>query len=328
MIHKLFFAAFLAYIELLAFPALSPAVNGSQKLRVGYAAFTGAYAPIWIAVEENLGRKHGLELEAIYGGRISPGLLLQSGEVQYAVQTGFGTVQSYARGRKESAIIATFANTTGFSIYSKPQITKSTDLKGKVIAAAGPGDLTATLLRYVLKNNLNLDPGREVKIVRFGEQPDILPALEKGVVDAAILATPPRLMAKKMGFRELIDLDELGVQIPYVGVSTLKANAKRSPDTTVKLVATLIDAIHAFKTDREKSLLVMKKYLRGVSEEMLGETYGYFSTRTQKSPYPSMEAIKTALDVLADESPQARNVDPREVADLSFVKQAEGSRSR
>ena len=302
--------------------------SGSQKVRIGYAAFTGAYAPLWIAVEEGLGRKHGLEIEAIYGGRTSPGLLLESGEVQYTVQTGFGTVQSYARGRKDGVIIASFANTTGFSIYSKPQITKSADLRGKVIAAAGPGDLTATLLRYVLKNRLSLDPTREVKIVRFGEQPDILPALEKGIVDAAILATPPRLMARKMGFRELLDFDELGVQIPYVGVSTLKANVKKSPDTTSRLVATLTDAIQVFKTNKEKSLLVMRKYLRGAREEILGETYGYFSSRAQKFSYPSIEAIKTALDMLSDEYPQARSVDPHEIADLSFVKQVEGGGSR
>jgi hypothetical protein len=43
----------------------------------------------------------------------------------------------------------------------------------------------------------------------------------------------------------------------------LKATVKKSPDTTVKLVATLTDAIQVFKTNKEKSLLVMKKYLRG-----------------------------------------------------------------
>ena len=78
-----------------------------------------------------------------------------------------------------------------------------------------------------------------------------------------------------------------------------------------------------FKTDKEKSLLVMRKYLRGTSDEILGETYGYFSSRTQKFPYPSIEAIKTALDMLSDEYPQARSVDAHEVADLSFVKQVE-----
>ena len=323
MRYKILFSGFLFCMEFLVFVSLSCAASGSQKLKITYAAISGAYTPFWIAVEEGLGRKYGLDLESIYAGRTNTGLLLASGEAQYSVGAGFGTVQSYALGEKDRVIIASFANTTGFSVVSKPQITKSADLRGKVIGTDRPGGLTDTLLRYVLKNRLSLDPMREVKIVPLGEPPNILPALEKGIVDAAILATPARWMARKMGFRELLDFDELGVQVPYVGVSTLKANVKKSPDTTVKLVATLTDAIQVFKTDKEKSVLVMKKYLRGASDEILGETYSYFSSRTQKFPYPSIEAIKTALDILSDQYPQAKSVDPHEVADLSFVKQVE-----
>ena len=324
MRHKILVAGFLLFCaEFLAFAALPCGAGGAEKVKLGYPAFTGAYAPLWIAVAEGLGRKHGLDLEAIFSGRTSPGLLLESGAVHYTVQTGFGTVQSHARGAKDHVIIASFANTTGFSIYSRTQITNAANLRGKVIGTAIPGDVTNSLVTYVLRNRLSLEPARDVKIVPLGAPPNVLPALEKGVVDAAMLGTPARLLARKMGFRELLDFDELGVLIPYVGLSTLKATIKKSPDTTAKLVATLTDAIHVFKTNKEKSLLVMKKYLRGASDEILGETYGYFSTKTQKFPYPSIEAIKTALDMLADEHPQARSVDANEVADLSFVKQVE-----
>src|SRR5215510_9591587 len=331
MRYKILFSGLLFCIEFLASVSLSCAASGSQKLRITYSSLNGAYAPFWIAVEEGLGRKYGLDLEAIYGGRTPANLMLASGETQYSVSAGFGTVQDYALGEKHRVIIASFTNTTGYSIYSKPQITKSANLRGKVIGSGRPGAVSDTLLRYVLKNRLSLDPTRDVKIVPLGEPPNILPALEKGVVDAAILGTPARWMARKMGFRELLDFDELGFRFrflisgsqPYIGVSTLEATVKKSPDTTVKLVATLTDAIQMFKTNKEKSLLVMKKYLRGASEEILGETYGYFSSRTQKFPYPSFEAIKTALDMLSDQYPQAKNVDPHEVADLSFVKQVE-----
>jgi ABC-type nitrate/sulfonate/bicarbonate transport system substrate-binding protein len=308
--------------------AAQDATSGSEKVNIGYPAFTGAYVPLWIAAEEGFGRKYGLELEVIYGGRTSPGLLLDSGAVQYTVQTGFGTVQYHARGLRDHLIIASFANTTGFSIYSKPQITKAADLRGRVIGTAIPGDVTNALVKFVLQKRLSLDPTRDIKIVPLGEPPNVLPALEKGLVDAAILGTPARLFARKMGFHELLDFDELGVQVPYVGVSTLKATVKKGPDTTVKVVATLTDAIQVFKTNKEKSLVVMKKYLRGASEEILLETYGYFSSRTQKFPYPSIEAIRTALDMLSDEYPQARSVDPHEVTDLSFVKQVESDGSR
>jgi NitT/TauT family transport system substrate-binding protein len=169
MRYKILFSGFLFCMEFLAFVSLSCAASGSEKVKIGYPAFTGAYAPLWIAVEEGFGRKHGLDLEVIYAGRTAPGLLLESGAVQYTVQTGFGTVQSYALGRKDGVIIASFANTTGFSIYSKPQITIAADLRGKIIGTAIPGDVTNALVRYVLKNRLSLDPAREVKIVPLGE---------------------------------------------------------------------------------------------------------------------------------------------------------------
>ena len=72
-------------------------------------------------------------------------------------------------------------------------------------------------------------------------------------------------------------------------------------------------------------MATMKRYLRGASDEMLNETYGYFSVRMPRYPYPSVEAIKTALEMMVDQFPQASNVDPQEVIDPSYVKQVESS---
>ena len=151
MRYKILFSGFLFCMELLAFVSRSGAASGSQKLKIAYSSLNGAYAPFWIAVEEGLGRKYGLDLEAIYAGRMNANLMLASGETQYSVVAGFGAVQSYALGEKDRIIIASFANATGYSIYSKPQITKSADLRGKVIGSGRPGAVSDTLLRYVLK---------------------------------------------------------------------------------------------------------------------------------------------------------------------------------
>jgi NitT/TauT family transport system substrate-binding protein len=301
----------------------SLAASEPLKLKIIYSSFTGAYTPLWLAVEEHLGRKYGLELQSVYAGRARPHQLLISGDAQYVVSTGTGVVSGYAAGNKDLIIIASFVNTTGSSIFSKPQIKTSQELRGKIVASGRPGAISDILLNYLLKKKLGLEPGRDVKVTNLGDAPAILPALERGVVDAAILTTPARLLAKKMGFRELIDFDDVGVQYPYVGISTLKLNVKKNPDVTLRLVKTLTDSIQIFKTSKERSLPVMKRYLRGASDEMLEETYSYFSARMPKFPYPSAEAIKTALDMMADQFPQAGKVDPHEVIDLSFVKQVE-----
>jgi ABC-type nitrate/sulfonate/bicarbonate transport system substrate-binding protein len=317
--------AFAYYFYCLFFASLSFAASDGQKLKIIYASFSGAYSPLWIAVEEGLGKKYGLELEAVYAGRVRPHQLLISGDAQYVVSGGTAVVTSYAVGVKDLAIIASFVNSTGTSIFAKPSITNPAALRGKLLGSGRPGAISDLLLRFMLKRKLNLDPNRDVKILPLGEASDVLPALERGVIDAGILATPARLLARKMGFRELLDSDELGIQFPYVGISTLKATIKKNPETTGKLVRAVSDAIQVFKTNKDRTIVVMKKYLRGASDEILQETYSYFSTRVQRYPYPSIEAIRTALEMLSDQYPQASSVDPNEVADLSFVREVEKS---
>src|SRR5215475_1583981 len=323
MRYKLFLFAFLTYIELVGLASPSFAAIEPQKLKIIYSSLSGAYTPLWIAVEKLLGRKHGLELESVYVGRgVRPHQLLISGDAQYVASTGTGVVASYAVGLKDLVIIASFADTTGSSIFSKPEIKSLAELRGKVIGAGRPGGLSDTLLAYILKRRLSLDATRDVKVVRLGDDPSIFPALEHGVIDAGMLTTPARLLAKKRGFRELLDLDELGFQYPYVGISTLKAIVRKNPETTQRLIRTLIDGIEIHKTSKEESLHAMKRYLRGSSDEILEATfleatYGYFGTKIQTFPYPSIDAIKTALDMMSDQQPQARNVDPLEVVDLS-----------
>ena len=319
------FAAIIVFLSGLVVAGSARAATEPVRLKIIYSSFTGAYTPLWLAVEEKLGRKYGLEFEAVYAGRARPHQLLLSGDAQYVVSTGTGVVSSYAVGTKDLVIIASFVNATGSSIFSKPQIKTAKELRGKTVASGRPGAVSDILLHYILKRKIGLEPGRDVKIVNVGDTPAILPALENGVVDGAMLTTPSRLVAKRAGFRELVDFDELGVQYPYVGISTLKANVKKNPDVTLRLVRALTDAIQVFKTSRERSMSAMKKYLRGASDEMLDETYGYFTARMPRFPYPSVEAIKTALEMMADQFPQAASVDPQEVVDMSFVKQIESS---
>jgi hypothetical protein len=46
--------------------------------------------------------------------------------------------------------------------------------------------------------------------------------MERGVVDAASFSGPQALIAKKMGFRELVSYEKLGIVYPYNTVTTLR----------------------------------------------------------------------------------------------------------
>jgi hypothetical protein len=67
MKHRAYFLGLLCFGLFVRTPLL-PAATEPLKLKIIYSSFTGAYTPLWIAVEEQLGKKYGIELESVYAG--------------------------------------------------------------------------------------------------------------------------------------------------------------------------------------------------------------------------------------------------------------------
>src|SRR5439155_3964301 len=112
------------------------------------------------------------------------------------------------------------------AIFSRPEIKTADELRGKTVATDRPGAFGDTMVRYVLRAKLGLVPDRDVKMLPIGEAQLAFPALDRGVVQAASLTIPFTLIAKKMGYRELIDYDKAGVVYPY---NTITRSVKRPP---------------------------------------------------------------------------------------------------
>ncbi len=296
-----------------------------EPVTIGYSTFSGAYLPLWLAVEERIGRKYGLDLKAIYAGRIRPQQLLASNEVPFVMATGTGAITSHILGVKDQAIIFVSINKVNSAIFSRPEIKTAEELRGKTVATGRPGAFGDTMVRYVLRAKLGLVPDRDVKMLPIGEAQLTFPALERGVVQAASLTIPFTLIAKKMGYRELIDYDKAGVVYPYNTITTLRQTLNKSPDLTEKVLKTMIEGTYIAKTDREKSLAVMKKYMRGTSDEILEETYQYAKSVTEENPTPSLEITKAALEILSYEYPKAKDTDPNLIIDASIMKRIEQS---
>ena len=307
---------------------LTPGVFAATLLEpvtIGYSTFSGAYLPLWIAIEERLGAKYGLDLRAIYAGRIRPQQLLASNDVPFVMASGTGALTSHILGVKDQAIILVTINKVNSAIFSRPEIKRAEDLRGKTIATGRPGAFGDTMVRYVLRAKLGLVPDRDVKLLPIGEAQLAFPALERGVVQAASLTMPFTLIAKKMGYRELIDYDQAGVVYPYNTVTVLRQTVVKNPDLTERVLKTIIEGSHIANTEREKSLAVMKKYMRGTSDDILEETYRYTKSVTEEVPTPSLEIIKAALEILSYEYPKAKETDASLIIDTTIMKRIEQS---
>lgn len=308
--------------------ALAPVASAAalpEPVTIGYSSFSGAYLPLWIAVEERLGRKQNLDLKAIYAGRIRPQQLLASNEVPFVMATGTGAITSHILGVKDQSIILVTINKVNSAIFSRPEIKTAEELRGKIVATGRPGAFGDTMVRYVLRAKLGLVPDRDVKMLPIGEAQLTFPALERGVVQAASLTIPFTLIAKKMGYRELVNYDKAGVVYPYNTITTLRQTPVKFPDLTERVLKTVIEGSYIVKTDREKSIAVMKKYMRGTSDEILEETYQYAKSVTEENPTPSLDITKAALEILSYEYPKAKDTDPNLIIDTTIMKRIEQS---
>lgn len=323
--RKTIWMGFVVVCAWLKLTSLALGASSLEPVTVAYSSFSGAYAPLWVATEERLGARYGLDMKIIYAGRVRPQQLLVSGEAPFIVATGTGALTSHILASKDQVIVLTSVNKVGSSLFTKSTIKSAEQLRGKIVATGRPGAFGDQMVRYVLKAKLGLEPDRDVKLLAVGEAALALPALDRGIVDAASLTIPITLVARKMGFYELAEYDKLGVVYPYNTVTTLRETVSKKPQLVEKVLKTMIAAIAIFKTDKAKSLRAMKKYMRGVDDEVLEETYRYTSSVLEQVPAPSLDIIKAALEILSFAYPQAKQTDPNLIIDASIVKQIEQS---
>ena len=296
-----------------------------EPLTVGYSNFTGTYGPLWIAVEERVGAKYGLDLKAIYAGRVRPQQLLATGEMPVVLASATGTMTSHIVGVKDHVLVATITSKIGTSLFSKSEIKSVEDLKGKTVATGRPGAFLDATVRYVLRSKFGLVPDRDVKLLPTGEPYLGLQALERGVVDAAVMSIPYLFIARKAGFRELANFDKLGVEYPYTSVVVLRQTVVKNPDLVESFLKCIIEGTYILKTNKAKTLAVFKRYMKGADDEILEETYQSTRPTLDEAPYPSLQVVKSALEMLSLQYPQAKQIDASLIVEPSIMKKIDDS---
>src|SRR5690349_15238833 len=103
-IHSHFFAAICLLFHSLLCAAFGEAASAPEVLTIGYSSFSGHYVPLWIAVDDRLGKKYGVDLKAVYAGRARPQQLLMSGETPLVVATGTGALPSHVLAATDQVI--------------------------------------------------------------------------------------------------------------------------------------------------------------------------------------------------------------------------------
>ncbi|HEX9143476.1 MAG TPA: ABC transporter substrate-binding protein, partial [Candidatus Binatia bacterium] len=159
-----------------------------QKVRINWTAVTGAQSGIYVAYEEGLFKKNGLDVELIHIASSSRGIqAILAGELAFSSLDGLNAAQATLKGAN-IVLVAGATNRFVFSLMGKPEIKRIADLRGKKIGITRVGSSTHTAALYALSQG-GLKPS-DYQILPLMEVPNILTALLAGQVDAGVLSPP------------------------------------------------------------------------------------------------------------------------------------------
>jgi NitT/TauT family transport system substrate-binding protein len=302
---------------------------GQEKLRLGLSSIGATNGSIWAAEEKGLFRKHGVDVEVIFigggGARVVSSLL--AGDIHFSVGGGEGSIRSQIRGA--DTVIASSTLTKGLQrILAKPEIKTYQDLKGRKIGITQFGSAAHLVLALMLKK-WNMRPD-QVQTLQVGSSPALLASLDKGGIDAAVLTLPTFFLAEDKGYRVVGDPMTMDIYYLQNTLESTRSFLRKNRDQALKFMKGYIEGIAYFKKNKKESLDIMARKLRIQSSQerdvrYLEMSYNLMTAAYSDVPYPSLRAVQSIVDKIAEEDPKVKEREVRSFVDDTLVKELEDS---
>jgi ABC-type nitrate/sulfonate/bicarbonate transport system substrate-binding protein len=190
-----------------------------EKLRVVYSAIGSSQSPLWIAHEAGIFKKHGLDVELLYaaGGSRAAQVIL-AGEAPAAMFNGSSVISANLAGA-DLVNLASGMNVLPFLLVVPPGMKQIEELKGKKVAITRFGSATDFALRFAAEK-WSIKPDKDFAVLQLNGQPEMMAALKSGAVQGAMLNAEFAILARREGFRDLVDVAALGLTFPGSGLQT------------------------------------------------------------------------------------------------------------
>lgn len=308
------------FFSFLLLTATAQAQQKLEKVIVGVAGLSGPLAHAFIPKDSGLYEKYGLDVDLVFfqGGS----QLIQAavaGSVKFAVTAGPEIINARLGG-SDVIMILGYMNTLPYSIVAAKEITRFEQLKGGKAAISKFGSTSDLAMRFALERN-GLLPNKDVAIVQLGDQTTRFAGLTGGSVQATVISPPFDITAKKLGYRILADMADLGLPYQHETVATTEHFLKERSDTVRKFMRGFLAGIHLWMTDEKRTKEILAARLRIKDQEILDETYRAYKKLTEKKPYPTLKGIEFQIEDVARRNPKAKGMKPEEFINISLFKE-------
>jgi NitT/TauT family transport system substrate-binding protein len=297
-----------------------PSAGPRESIKANFVALGMNGAPYWLAKEEGFFDQQGLDVELTYvAGAVQPAQALTAGDALFS--SGGATSVTPARlAGADLVLLGSQVDTYQFQIFTRPEIQRPEQLKGTRMGITRLGAATDWAARAALRY-WGMEP-TDASLVQLNGNPEILTGLEAGAVDSGVLTDPTTQVARQRGYRELLDLTDTGIPFSPTGLVSTDTIVRNREDTVRRFARAWVDAVQYLATNKQGSIAVIGKYMDSDDAAGLSDAYDYHVAKHLKRvPYPSVGAVQTVLDGLAETDPKARDAAPEQFVNPRFIRE-------
>ena len=295
-----------------------------HKVRIGYPSISSRQAQLWVAKDEGLFRKYGLDVELIF---------LRGGQVAIQALTGgdpplmtVGNVIIANLQGHDIVLVGAVENSYDQSVFARPGVAvRMEQLKGKRFGISGFGSATHNAALILFKK-FNLEANKDVMFVPTGTGPERLAAMSAGRIDATFFNPSEVPQALKAGLVEIIQMADLDFEVQGSGLATSRSFIKANRGIVKSALKAYVEGIHYIFANRPPTLKSLAKYMRTNEPEVLDYSYQHYLKRTPKRPYPTMKGIQNLVDMSVGQILQTKTAKPEQFVDLSFLQELEAEK--
>ena len=301
-------------IWLLALAAL-PARAAETPIRVATpGALTGAI-PVYLGAKRGIFGKYGLGVEVIATRNEQMNMqALMSNSVQFLTSSTTGLFYLAKQGA-DAVGLASWNNSSPYSLGSRLKIKDLKELRGKKIASSGAGGRAEAFILFML-SKVGLDPKKDVQIIGLsGGSAVRLAAVASGNIDATLISTLQGRYAEKIG------LTVLTLPLEYMwGINlTRKSYLDKNRPIVKAYLKGLSESVRLMMADKEGTIKLMMQVLRIEDHDSLEYAYRMTVADARPDLYPTEESIANVLKTMSYEDPAFLSIPPYKHFDLSLI---------
>jgi NitT/TauT family transport system substrate-binding protein len=296
-------------------------ISGAEALDKVRIAVSNPNMPnltVAMAQQKGFFKDENIEAEII---RMNPNVAvtaLATGDVDYCQL--FGAVVGGAIAGLPLRIVAGYLDNWPMTLIAQPEFKTVKDLRGKTLGISSFGATPDLAARMMLKQ-FGIDPEKEIKILALGSDAARLTALKQRVVDLIVISPPADTQMEKQGYKIMARAYEL-FSFPYLGLGTHTRKIKEKPDEIRRTIKATIRANRFIRDNRDEAVRVLVGWGK-VERDFAYASYDALRNLFNADGAVPEDGLKLVIEQARRSAKIAREVASADVADLSFLREAQ-----